>query len=150
MNTRALAPLSAALVMLTALAGCGQTGPLYMPDDQAARAKYDPANDYAPSADASTDDKRDAPITEASKASPMQAPAAPSHSPEVQPAQAAKAPVSHEGAAHVTPAAAPTTSATPAPRSDAVPTAPTAAPTVSPAKKWSTIEWTPYRAGIDQ
>ncbi|SPJ32748.1 LPS translocon maturation chaperone LptM [Kushneria phyllosphaerae] len=36
------------LAMMTTLvlAGCGQTGPLYMPDDQQSRDRYDPQGDY--------------------------------------------------------------------------------------------------------
>lgn len=36
------------LAMMTALvlAGCGQTGPLYMPDDQQSLERYDPQGDY--------------------------------------------------------------------------------------------------------
>lgn len=36
------------LAMLTTLvlAGCGQTGPLYMPDDQQSLERYDPQGDY--------------------------------------------------------------------------------------------------------
>ncbi|ARS52740.1 LPS translocon maturation chaperone LptM [Kushneria konosiri] len=36
------------LAMMTALvlAGCGQTGPLYMPDNQQARDRYDPQGDH--------------------------------------------------------------------------------------------------------
>lgn len=39
---------TAALLSLVSavLAGCGQTGPLYMPNDQAARERYDPGNAY--------------------------------------------------------------------------------------------------------
>ncbi len=33
------------------LAGCGQKGPLYMPDDEQASEQYDPANAYEDDAD---------------------------------------------------------------------------------------------------
>ncbi|WP_445619971.1 LPS translocon maturation chaperone LptM [Kushneria sp. Sum13] len=44
------------LAMMTTLvlAGCGQTGPLYMPDNQQARDRYDPQGDYQ-SGDAQAD-----------------------------------------------------------------------------------------------
>ncbi|WP_457808940.1 LPS translocon maturation chaperone LptM [Kushneria sp. EE4] len=42
--TRLMTAMMAALV----LAGCGQTGPLYMPDNEAARERYDPQGDYQP------------------------------------------------------------------------------------------------------
>lgn len=140
MNTRALAPLTAVLVMLTTLAGCGQTGPLYMPDNQAARTKYDPANDYQLPA-----------------ATPENAKEAPARSPEQQ-ATPVEAPTTHKGAVQATP----TPTVAPQTRPQVQPIrpipgtqAPTAtpsstAPTVSPAKKWSNVEWTPYRAGVDQ
>ncbi|MDI5890073.1 lipoprotein [Halomonas sp. LR5S13] len=38
---RRLAPLAVALGLT--LAGCGQKGPLYLPDDEAAAERYDPA-----------------------------------------------------------------------------------------------------------
>lgn len=38
---RRLAPL--ALLTLALLAGCGQKGPLYLPGDEAAAERYDPA-----------------------------------------------------------------------------------------------------------
>ncbi|MBB3184417.1 putative small lipoprotein YifL [Halomonas fontilapidosi] len=38
-----LAPLTMALVVALALAGCGQKGPLYLPGDEAAAERYDPA-----------------------------------------------------------------------------------------------------------
>lgn len=50
------------LAMMTALvlAGCGQTGPLYMPDNQQSRDRYDPQGDYqqddAQQGDTSQDD----------------------------------------------------------------------------------------------
>ena len=40
-------PLLAALgIAMLTLAGCGQKGPLYMPDDEQAREQYDPAGAY--------------------------------------------------------------------------------------------------------
>ena len=39
---RLIPAMMAALV----LAGCGQTGPLYMPDDQQSLERYDPQGDY--------------------------------------------------------------------------------------------------------
>ncbi|MFC0337829.1 lipoprotein-attachment site-containing protein [Kushneria avicenniae] len=41
---RLLMAMMAALVLV----GCGQTGPLYMPDNQQARDRYDPQGDYGP------------------------------------------------------------------------------------------------------
>ncbi|CAM3487474.1 LPS translocon maturation chaperone LptM [Halomonas lysinitropha] len=40
---RHLAPLILALGLGLALAGCGQKGPLYLPGDEAAAERYDPA-----------------------------------------------------------------------------------------------------------
>ncbi|MGM0983042.1 MAG: LPS translocon maturation chaperone LptM [Pseudomonadota bacterium] len=40
---RRLAPLTLALGVGLALAGCGQKGPLYLPGDEAAAERYDPA-----------------------------------------------------------------------------------------------------------
>lgn len=168
MNTRALAPLSAALVMLTTLAGCGQTGPLYMSDNQAARTQYDPANDYQlPAAEPKS--AQPAPQTTATSASTTPAPIrSQSEHTERTPAPTADAPAARKGAVPTTPAptVAPapqtrpqvqplrihpeaiTPAVTPAPT---VAPAPTASPAAaSPAKKWSNIEWTPYRAGVDQ
>lgn len=45
-----------ALFTATLLAGCGQKGPLYMPDDEAAREKYDPAHEYG---DGQRDEQQD-------------------------------------------------------------------------------------------
>ncbi|BBG31169.1 LPS translocon maturation chaperone LptM [Zymobacter palmae] len=157
MNTRALAPLTAALVMLTTLAGCGQTGPLYMPDDQTARTKYDPANDYQLPA-ATPDNAQEAPKTTAPSASSSPVPA---RSHEERPAApAVTTPIAHKGAVQAapTPEVAPQPQTRPQvqpvrPQPSAQAPAPTpapAVPTVSPAKKWSNIEWTPYRAGVDQ
>ncbi|MCT8469244.1 lipoprotein [Chromohalobacter canadensis] len=42
-----LLPMLAALgIALFTLAGCGQKGPLYMPDDEQASEQYDPADAY--------------------------------------------------------------------------------------------------------
>ena len=164
MNHRAIVPLTAALITL---AGCGQTGPLYRPDDQAAHAKYDPANDYAqpssppqtaptagvnpPPLKPSLSDRPSSPA--AAPTAPRRAAAAASftatpHRPERQ--SAPPAPASQRQ---------PTPSA-PSP-ANLTPAAPTAAPgnkapgnkapgNKAPGNKWSTIEWTPYRAGVDQ
>ena len=35
-----------AILTTLVLAGCGQTGPLYMPDDQQSLERYDPQGDY--------------------------------------------------------------------------------------------------------
>ncbi|MCL7941339.1 lipoprotein [Halomonas sp. ATCH28] len=40
---RGLAPLTMGLALALALAGCGQKGPLYLPGDEAAAERYDPA-----------------------------------------------------------------------------------------------------------
>ncbi|MFG6158502.1 lipoprotein [Halomonas sp. 1390] len=41
----------AALALTLALAGCGQKGPLYLPGDEAAAERYDPAGEQATSND---------------------------------------------------------------------------------------------------
>ncbi len=52
-----LLPMTAALgIALLTLAGCGQKGPLYMPDDEQASEQYDPADAYEDDADQSQDD----------------------------------------------------------------------------------------------
>ncbi len=38
-----LAPLTLGMAVLLTLAGCGQQGPLYLPGDEAAAERYDPA-----------------------------------------------------------------------------------------------------------
>ena len=43
--------LPAALALTLALAGCGQKGPLYLPGDEAAAERYDPAGEQATSDD---------------------------------------------------------------------------------------------------
>ncbi|WP_106476533.1 LPS translocon maturation chaperone LptM [Phytohalomonas tamaricis] len=43
---RMFALFACTLVSSTLLAGCGQKGPLYMPDDEASRERYDPTNEY--------------------------------------------------------------------------------------------------------
>ncbi|WP_083632944.1 LPS translocon maturation chaperone LptM [Chromohalobacter japonicus] len=51
-----LLPITAALgIALLALAGCGQKGPLYMPDDEQASEQYDPADAYEDDADQDED-----------------------------------------------------------------------------------------------
>ena len=155
MNTRALAPLTAALVMLTTLAGCGQTGPLYMPDNQPARTKYDPANDYQLPA-ATPEKAQETPKTTAPSAPSSPAPVRSDDERSVAPA--VKAPTVREGAVQATqapqvvpqpkPLAQPLR---PQPEVQAPAATPAAtAPTISPAKKWSNVDWTPYRAGVDQ
>ncbi|MCK0715041.1 lipoprotein [Chromohalobacter sarecensis] len=52
-----LLPILAALgIALLTLAGCGQKGPLYMPDDEQASEQYDPAGAYEDDADQGEDD----------------------------------------------------------------------------------------------
>ncbi|QFU03301.1 hypothetical protein FIU83_16845 [Halomonas sp. THAF5a] len=48
--------LPAALMLALALAGCGQKGPLYLPGDEAAAERYDPAGEQATSNDAARQD----------------------------------------------------------------------------------------------
>ena len=155
MNTRALAPLTAALVMLTTLAGCGQTGPLYMPDNQAARTKYDPANDYQLPA-ATPDNAQEAPKAAAPEASHASTPARSQN--ERSAAPVVNASTAREGAVQATPTPAvapqpqtrPQVQPTRAQPEVQAPASTPAVPAASPAKKWSNIEWTPYRAGVDQ
>ncbi len=47
-----LLPAALALALALALAGCGQKGPLYLPGDEAAAERYDPAGEQATSDDA--------------------------------------------------------------------------------------------------
>ncbi|MDT8878980.1 lipoprotein [Halomonas saccharevitans] len=49
---RLLSALALALALPLALAGCGQKGPLYLPGDEAAAERYDPAAEQATSDDA--------------------------------------------------------------------------------------------------
>lgn len=51
-----LLALTLVLTLATALAGCGQKGPLYMPDDERAAERYDPAGQEDASEDAGQDD----------------------------------------------------------------------------------------------
>jgi len=53
MGRQALAALPLALIMALGLAGCGQKGPLYLPDDEQAAEQYGPrdADDAASAPD---------------------------------------------------------------------------------------------------
>ncbi|WP_456269019.1 LPS translocon maturation chaperone LptM [Kushneria sp. AK178] len=59
--------LISAMLAALVLAGCGQTGPLYMPDDEAARERYDPQDAYQQD-DAQPDDA--SPNDDAERTSP--------------------------------------------------------------------------------
>ncbi|GAB3341638.1 hypothetical protein GCM10027512_10120 [Chromohalobacter beijerinckii] len=56
-----LLPMLAILgIAVFTLAGCGQKGPLYMPDDEQASEQYDPADAYEDDADQDENAARDA------------------------------------------------------------------------------------------
>ncbi|ANF56766.1 LPS translocon maturation chaperone LptM [Halotalea alkalilenta] len=154
----------ASLVLV--LAGCGQTGPLYMPDDQEARERYDPGNAYGI-------DEQGRPIEESQQEQeqPQEQPATGPESSEAapsQPAEPAPAPVTPPAATPVAPAM-PETPATP----EAAPAAPApaaSAPQPQPepprvqqtlpatqgsappsgAERWRNVPFTPYPAAGGQ
>ncbi|SFU92829.1 Predicted small lipoprotein YifL [Halomonas korlensis] len=53
---RRLACTLLALTLAATLAGCGQKGPLYMPDDERAAERYDPTGQEDASEDTGQDD----------------------------------------------------------------------------------------------
>lgn len=159
-----LSPLLA-ILLVSGLTACGQTGPLFRPDDKASLEKYDPRNDYRIRKEDQAADAKDAPAqqpADEAKTTPLSQDDAPtSTAPVVPAAQSPAAPQKEsvpEAHRNVTPQAATAPApVTPKPTEAPTPTLETAVPETTPvssipapannsAAPWSGIQWTPYRA----
>ncbi|WP_027351357.1 LPS translocon maturation chaperone LptM [Halotalea alkalilenta] len=154
------------------LAGCGQTGPLYMPDDQEARERYDPGNAYGideqgrpieePQQEQEQEQEQEQPATgpDSSEAAPA-APSQPTEPPPVPVAPPAAttpvAPATPE--AQAMPEAAPAAPAPAASAPQAQPQPPRVQQTLpatqgsappSGAERWRNVPFTPYPAAGGQ
>lgn len=164
-----LSPLLAVL-MVSGLTACGQTGPLFRPNDKASLEKYDPRNDYrinqeeqAKTANAesaapqSGSEAKTTPLAQDDTSAPVAAapvqekpapktPIAPQPRTEEAPvapkAVTPKAAVAPSQPAVKTPAASATEAAIPT----TTPVSSIPAPAANATSPWSGIQWTPYRA----
>ena len=152
MNIRYLLPSLLAAAVVAGLAGCGQTGPLYRPNDKSALEKYDPSNDYqlkrqqqeAKAAD-------DAQPTSGARTTPLAQDTAPAADDMMMaaPKPAAPAPApAHKSTPVAHPAQAAPATALPAETAlpTTTPVSSLPAPATQATSPWSGIQWTPYRA----